>query len=287
MTTYTCIQKYVDKHGNARSYVLQDERGGTGEFKREAVLCLLQNRNFKFTNLKLTSDGKIIFTKDDAKVESVNALKVHPSAVLAVLINQIDKDDKASNSYSDSFIADLNGGMAGGNYRDTLEKWLYSVEVGISHDSYLRFTCKAAWMQLLGVYKNSNNEVIGYKIKNVSNTNIMCIKHNYSLNNGTFTFTSRTKKMILPNEEVALNKIDAIRLISQPGFGGMWSNTLLKGPYLQRPIVNHDDFIWSCRLEDGGRPVLNDRQKREVEESLGINRKTHRSNGVFNFFKRK
>lgn len=288
MATYVCIQKNTDKYGNALSYILKDELGRTGEFKRDAVIALLQNKNNKFINLKLTSDNKVIFTNENVKIANKQVLSVHPSAVLAMLIVELNEENLRA--FASQFYQELNYNYSYGKERQVLDRYLSNIEYGITHDNYLAMTKNSKNIRVIGVYENNKGRHIGYKIKNIGNQPIQYICGAYSIEGDhgeDILVHTKEVKTLYPNDKVAINRIDAVRLISQIGFGGMWENTLLKGPYLQRPIVNHDDFIWSCRLEDGGRPVLNDRQKREVEESLGINRKMHRSSGVFNFFKRK
>mgnify|MGYP003295016981 CR=1 FL=1 len=157
MQRFKCIEKYTDKHGNAISYILQNERGMTGEFNREMVKIMLRNPNIEFLNLKLTSDEKIIFTKED-NIVTHEAMEVDQSTLLALLINHLSSLKCA---WANNFYADLNNNSGSNiirNYLDTLKN-------GVNNENCLELTCRSNSVRLIGVYTH-NGVDIGYRIKN-------------------------------------------------------------------------------------------------------------------------
>ena len=299
MITYTCIQKYTDNHGNAISYVLQDEQGRVGEFKREIIVAMLQNPNNKFNNLKLTSDGKVIFHKGEALVEERKQMDVHPSTVLAMLINNLYLNNT---EFNNRFFGELNYNWAYGKERQTLNNYLDAVKVGINHESYISLISRSKDIELRGVYTNNKGKDIGYRIKNLGKFPISYTSGIYSIegdHDDEVKVHKIENKTLNPNEEIAINRIDAVRLISQIGFGGMWKNTMLKCGEILRGAGTPDEFARWCYLDSVNQKVLKGKDRDYIMKSMGevrdINynavmpndiKQRKNSKGLFNLFKR-
>lgn len=270
MATYVCIQKNTDRYGNALSYILKDELGRTGEFKRDAVIALLQNKNNKFINLKLTSDNKVIFTNENVKIANKQVLSVHPSAVLAMLIVELNEENLRA--FASQFYQELNYNYSYGKERQVLDRYLSNIEYGITHDNYLAMTKNSKNIRVIGVYENNKGRHIGYKIKNIGNQPIQYICGAYSIEGDhgeDILVHTKEVKTLYPNDKVAINKIDAVRLISQIGFGGMWENTLVKCGEITRGAGSPEEFMRYCFLDVPSMRVLKDRDRRYIMLSMG------------------
>jgi len=60
---FTCTSKVRDKYGNIRGYVIEDESGKSTQISANNLKNALRNNNIHVTNLKLTSDGRLIDKK--------------------------------------------------------------------------------------------------------------------------------------------------------------------------------------------------------------------------------
>lgn len=283
MAIYTCIQKNVNKNGVALSYILSNETGQVGEFTRDAVLLLLNNRVNQFTNLKLTSDNKIIFTNNDnVKEKQVGNLIVHPSTVLAMLINNL-RDEECS--WGNKFCEDVN------NNRDAINYYLSQIEAGITNESYKALTNNSKMIRVEGVYKDNNGKIVGFEIKNVGDCTINFLNCMYEKRSGYQKISSKLEKLPV-GKTMPINLIDAVKLISAPGFGGMWSNALLKVRANVDYLFNTEDFASNCYLHLDVKEIKG-RYKESILISMGENQnmgstsvQKPRKSGIFGLFKR-
>lgn len=263
MAIYTCVEKKVNNHGVALSYILSNEAGQLGEFNRETVLLMLNNRNNKFTNLKLTSDNKIIFTNnEDVRESSAGTLRIHPSTSLAMLI--LNLTDKNNISMQQAFVNQYNEGFA-----QSLSSWIEQIESGIAPESFKHLTDNHSMIRVDKIYKNKSGRVIGYEITNKGDCSITFQNTVYDLSMGYREVSSSTS-VLNKGKSVIINKLDAIRLISQPGFGGMWNNALLRTTSLGKHIVTPLDFLDLCRLDVTVKEVRTGNMISYLEYSLGL-----------------
>lgn len=66
MVKATCIEKLRDKNGTIKGYVLQDCNGVQMKFNSEQVKQAIFLQQLTVTNLKLTSDGRLIDNNDSS-----------------------------------------------------------------------------------------------------------------------------------------------------------------------------------------------------------------------------
>lgn len=67
MVKATCIEKLRDKNGTIKGYVLQDCNGVQMKFNSEQVKQAIFLQQLTVTNLKLTSDGRLIDNNNSTK----------------------------------------------------------------------------------------------------------------------------------------------------------------------------------------------------------------------------
>lgn len=58
-----CIKRIKDRYNRVYGYVLEDMYGNTQEINSEALKSAIRNRQIDVINLKLTSNGKLFYTK--------------------------------------------------------------------------------------------------------------------------------------------------------------------------------------------------------------------------------
>lgn len=67
MVKATCIEKLRDKNGTIKGYILQDCNGVQMKFNSEQVKQAIFLQQPTVTNLKITSDGRLIDNNDNNK----------------------------------------------------------------------------------------------------------------------------------------------------------------------------------------------------------------------------
>lgn len=262
---YKCINKYVDNKGVARSYILMNEIGETGEFPREMVLAMLQNPTNTIENLKLTSDGKIIFTTDKNNNTDIklNYLGLHPSTQLALLLESFNK----------IIIDDLNTANKNGQFDTKIKHYLNAVSTGMNQEAYKEYICNSNSIKVTGVALGANREVLGYSIKNVGKNPVIYNESTFRIDTDTNKIieTSVGRKELLPGEETTMSRLNIIRIISSFSFGGIFNNAMLKYKKSKDIIGNKEMFMYKyCYLDTGQLKVLPNKVSKQLKQELKI-----------------
>lgn len=104
MIKVKCIQKFRDKQGKIYGYRLQYLSGQTQDVKPENLKQAIKNNQIQVTNLKLTSNNRLIDAKDEVKLPNEKLLGTAPQKSKKVIIKEklIEKAKYISNNYSTS-----------------------------------------------------------------------------------------------------------------------------------------------------------------------------------------
>lgn len=263
-TLIYCINKNVNKHGVTKSFILKDNFGNVIEASRQQVLEMFRNPNMKFVNLKLSSDGKILYSSpedsinrgfDSKKKDNKKAVDASMLHSLVLIGYENDKE------YFDSLINNLNSDL--GNPREqnnTYKSYLKDFATDMDTDEEYalqmlnRLRTESNTIQIVGIYYNKNKKlhIMGYKILNIGDKPITYIEGKYCFKHMNLYMKSYVEKQLMPKQTVIINRVDAIKLIIREEYSGKFDNCRLAHGYLPKyKIVTAEDILNSYYLDCG------------------------------------
>ena len=251
-TLIYCINKNVNKHGVTKSFILKDNAGNVIEASRQQVLEMFRNPNMKFVNLKLSSDGKILYSSpedsvnrgfDSKKNSETTTVDIH--MLNSLLMNECMSDEEFFNDLKANINKDVDNRE---EQRDTFKSYVmdFASDMDASDDYALRMLSKlrnkSNTIQLVAFYK-SKGLVVGYKIKNVGNEPITYVEGKYYLKNGHVYTESCIEKQLMPGQTVTLNKVDGAKLIMKEEYCGKFANCQLSMSGVPKIIITVEDIL--------------------------------------------
>lgn len=252
--TFTCVDKLRDNSGNIKLYVLKDTHGTLYRLDRIETIGLLKGNKDSITNLKLSSDGKII-NKD----EKVHNFTLFDYETLSLIGRNIENNENFRRTFADELLNNMI------DVKQVYNKYKALLEDELTREIYNRLHLCSNDVELLGVYFTNFSRVKGYKIKNNGNTDIIYEKHKYNFSGQHHQYVTKDKDyvekcIIKPGETGLINPIDAIHLIVRPEYTGLWKNTSLMYNHTFGGESMIHEIYKTYKLNTYGIPQLKDKE---------------------------